>query len=184
MRLGLVLLPDEASSASCVRFAEMIVGDRTPRVVVGPEALPHITLLHIESDEDPAMLWREAKDAIAPAFSLDVLALGLLRYDTPYNAPAADPATMAWLIIPCSRALREAEQIALGLPMVSRSRVTTGNGDLFQPHVTLAIWDGETPPYSAVLPFEVFGGKRMPARLALGEIGPNGTYRRTLFSVS
>jgi len=183
MRLGLVLLPDEEASASCVRFAEMIVGDHTPRVVVGPDALPHVTLLHIESDEDPQTFWREAKGAIAPAFSLDVLALGLLRYDTPYNAPAADPATMAWLIIPCSRALREAEQIALGLPVVTRARVTTGNGDLFQPHVTLAIWDGETPPYSAVLPFEIFGGRCMTARLALGEIGANGTYRRTLHAV-
>lgn len=176
-----MLLPDHATSAAYVGFAESLVRDRVRRAVVGPEALPHVTLLHIESDEDPAIFWREAEPVIPAAFSLDVLALGLLRYDTPYNAPAAERATMAWLIIALHRALREAEQTALGLPIVARSRVTTGNGDLFQPHVTLAIWDGETPPASSALPTEIFG-RRITARLALGEIGANGTYRRTLFS--
>lgn len=183
MRLGLVLLPDASASEACVRFGASLVRDRTVRAVVGPDALPHVTLLHVESDDDPAAFWEEAKEKIAPSFTLDVLALGLLRYDAPYNAPPATPATMAWLIIPCTRALREAEQAALALPFVARSRVTTGNGDAFQPHATLAIWDGQVAPHWTSLPTDVIGAARMKTHLALGVIGPNGTYQRTLHSV-
>lgn len=180
MRLGLVLLPERRASDACVQVATDLVRGRAARALVGPGALPHVTLVHVESDEDPAVLWREAAAAIAPEHVLDFLCLGLLRYDVPYNAPPAAPGTMAWIIIPCARALRDAEQIALGLPFVGRSQVTTGNGDRFQPHVTLAIWDGEGAVEAAALPRELFGGG-VRARLALGVIGANGTYERSLF---
>ena len=179
MRLGLVLLPDAAASDGCVRYAQALVVGRAPRAVLGAGALAHVTLLHVETDQDPELLWEEARGALPAECRLDILALGLLRYDTPYNAPAAAPATMAWLIAACSRALREAEQAALSLPFVRRARVTTANGEIFQPHVTLAIWDGETPPCATVLPKELFTSAS--ARLALGVIGPNGVYERTLF---
>lgn len=175
-----MLLPDVGVSDACVRFARELVAERTPRAVVGPSALPHVSLLHVETNADPGELWKEAEASLPPAVRIDVLALGLLRYDTPYNAPAADPATMAWLIVPCSAALRDAEQKALALPSVRRAEVTTANGDLFQPHLTLAIWDGESPPCAATLPKPLFSP--VEARLALGEIGPNGTYRRSLFT--
>jgi hypothetical protein len=182
MRLGLVYLPEESGREACVRFGKSIVGERTPRAVVGADALPHVSLVHVESDEEPEVLWREAKASIAPVVALDVLALGLLRYDTPYNAPpAAGGATMAWLVIPCSPALREAERGAVGLPFVLRAGATTYNGDLYQPHVTLAIWDGDLAPRGRELPQDLFG-KRMTARLALGVIGPDGTYVRSLYT--
>lgn len=181
MRLGLVLLPEREASAACVQYASKLVEGRAARAVVGPGALPHITLLHVETDEDPAAVWREAQAKLADAFVVDFLCLGLLRYDTPYNAPPAPPGTMAWIIVPCSRALREAEQIARALPFAQRAGVTTANDDRFQPHVTLAIWDGESNPGTAVLPRELFGGRPIGARLALGVIGANGTYEHSLF---
>jgi len=148
--------------------------------VLGPSARAHVTLVHVESEEDPAVLWADATLAGLPTTCpVDVLSLGLLRYDTPYNAPASSPATMAWLILPCSRALRDAEQRATSLPFVGRARVTTSNGDRFQPHVTLAIWDGETPVEVPALPKELF--TTVSTRLALGVIGPNGVYERSLF---
>ena len=84
---------------------------------------------------------------------------------------------MAWLIGACTPAMRAAEQAALALPFVSRANVTTSNGDRFQPHVTLAIWDGESPSSPTLPAFEAFD-----APLALGVIGPNGVYERTLFT--
>ena len=180
MRLGLVFLPEARVSDACVRYAQALAAGRTPRAVVGPNALPHVTLLHVETGEDPELLWNEARGALPAQCRVDLLALGLLRYDTPYNAPAAAPATMAWLIAACSRALRDAEQAALSLPSVRRARVTTANGEIFQPHVTLAIWDGETPPGVAVLPKDLF--TTVSTRLTLGVIGPNGVYERTLRS--
>ena len=50
-----------------------------------------MTLLHAESDVEPAVAWREAREALSPVHRLDVLALALLRYDAPYNAPPAPP---------------------------------------------------------------------------------------------
>ncbi len=164
-----------------MQYASALAAGRVARAVVGPAALPHVTLLHVESDEDPAAVWREAEAAIAHELPIELLCLGLLRYDTPYNAPAAPPGTMAWIIVPCTRALREAEQTARALPFARRANVTTSNDDRFQPHVTLAIWDGESAPGTAVLPKELFGGRSVRARLALGVIGANGTYERSLF---
>lgn len=176
-----MLLPEERASRACEAYARALVVDRAPRAVLGSDALAHVTLLHVETDEDPSGLWAEAVAGLPRSMRLDALALGLLRYDTPYHAPAADPATMAWLIVPCTEALRAAERRAAALPFVARSEVTTSNGDRFQPHVTLAIWEGEAPPSPVRLPEELFGP--MEATLALGVIGPNGTYQRTLYSI-
>lgn len=176
-----MLLPEREASDACVQYAQKLVAGRAARAVLGPGALPHVTLLHVETDEDPAVVWGEAREKLAHAYVVDFLCLGLLRYDTPYNAPPAPPGTMAWIIVPCSRALREAEQTARALPFAQRSGVTTHNDDRFQPHVTLAIWDVEKAPGTLVLPRELFGGSPIGARLALGVIGANGTYERSLF---
>lgn len=179
MRVGLVYLPERTAASAYETLAGGLVVERRPRAVVGPAALPHLSLLHVETERDPGELWTEARAAVPHVVDFGGLALGLLRYDTPYNAPPAPPATMAWLIVPCSRALRAAEQAALALPFVARAAVTTANEDRFQPHVTLAIWDGEPAPASHALPEEIFATTQ--ARLALGVIGPNGTYERSLF---
>ncbi len=177
MRLGLVLLPPPAFSRTCADFARALVVDRTPRVVLGGDALAHVTLVHVETDRDPVDVWNAFRGVLPASLPIQVQALGLLRYDVPYNAPPAAPATMAWLMIPGTPALRAAEQTAIGaidLPP------TTGIHDQFQPHMTIAIWEGEVPPALAVLPRDLF--QTVEATLALGVIGPNGTYQRTLFS--
>jgi hypothetical protein len=183
MRLGLVVLPPAEIAAACVSYAESLTIGRDARMVLGKEKLPHVTLLHVESDEDPAALFAEAQAVLPPTIALSFLSLGLLRYDTPYNAPMPVPAraaTMAWLVIPCTSLLRAAEQRALGLPFVSRARLTTGNGDAFQPHMTLAIWNDETPPGAFSLPKTLLSAPPFACRLALGVVGANGTYERTL----
>ena len=186
MRLGLVLLPPDDVSTMCVQYARKLADGRSARVIVGPGMLPHVTLLHVETegtDLEPARVFEEARAALLPSYAVSFLALGLLRYDTPYNAPPSSPATMAWLIIPCTPALRDAEQRALALPFARRAIVTTSQGDAFQPHVTLAIWDGELAPATHSLPPELYALRDVKCRLALGVIGPNGTYERTLFEV-
>jgi hypothetical protein len=47
--------------------------------------------------------------------------------------------------------------------------------------VTLAIWDDEIGPGVFGLPKDVIARTGVVGRLALGIIGPNGTYERTLF---
>lgn len=186
MRLAIVLLPDAEGSAACTRYARELVAGHRPRVVLGPEALPHVTLVHVETDEDPAIAWEETRRALPASLDLAFLALGLLRYDTPYNAPPADPATMAWLIVPCTSALRDAERAALGLAWVRRGAVTTSNEDAFQPHLTLAIWEGDgtagTGAGACALPRDVLGRVGVRAQLALGVIGANGAFQETLFA--
>jgi hypothetical protein len=192
MRLGLVYLPSPKISDLCVRYAASLVNDLSPRVVVGAQALPHLSLLHAETDRSPDSLFAEARTAIPAYCTFDVVSLGLLRYDTPYNAPPAPvldrrgsapstPATMAWLMVPCSEALRSAERAAMELPGLSGVPITTGNGDDFQPHLTIAMWEGHTPP-TTFEPAELIPKKGIQGTLALGAIGPNGVYTHTLVS--
>lgn len=180
MRLGLVLLPEREASNACERLSRALVGGRSPRVALGPNAAAHITLAHVETQAEPAAAWEESRHALEHGYRVDFLALAFLRYDTPYNAPAASPATMAWLIVPATRALRGAEQKTLDLSWVRAGTVTTGNGDKFQPHITLAIWEGEPV---LELPSDIVGRTDVEARLALGVIGANGACERLLFSV-
>jgi 2'-5' RNA ligase len=182
MRLGLVLLPPPDIAQACVRYAEELVRGRRPRMVLGEGRAPHLTLLHAETDVAPEQAWGEAIAVLAPTLRFDLLALGLLRYDTPYFAPAAPPATMAYLIVPTREELRAAEKAARTLSWATR--VTTGNGARFQPHFTLAIWEGEEGPAAVRLPKDLIGRVDIEGRLALGVIGPNGVYAETLFEAN
>jgi hypothetical protein len=184
MRLGLVYLPSPELSVAFESFALALTAHVQRRMVLGPEAQAHLSLLHVEAplrnDGDAERLWTEAAQALPAQVRFDLLALGLLRYDTPYNAPPAPPATMAWLIAPCTQALRSAERAAVALPSFASLGCTTQNADAFQPHFTIAMWEGYAAPTfepPAFLPSTQHTG-----HLALGEVGPNGTYVRTLYS--
>lgn len=182
MRLGLVYLPDATSSDACVTLSEALVRSVRPRVTLGRDGQPHVTLLHIETDVDPAACWRAFAERVPHEATMAFAALAFLRYDVAYNAPPATlPGTMAYLIVPCTTELRAAEERALECDVVRASRVTTGNGVRFMPHVTVAIWDGECVPSDVVLSPTVVGRAGVIGRLALGAIGPNGAYERTFF---
>ena len=49
------------------------------------------------------------------------------------------------------------------------------------PHVTLAIWEGLRGPETLTLPQDTVERDGVVGALALGVIGPNGVYERTLF---
>lgn len=180
MRLGLVYLPAAATSDAMVSFARELVVGREARMVVGENALPHLTLLHVETDASPALLFEAAKAKLPARLRFDVVSLGLLRYDTPYNADPAPPATMAWLLVPCTEALRAAERVSLGLPGFRNANVTTGNGDAFVPHLTIAMWEGHLPPTTFAPTRDDVFAKGIEGALALGVIGKNGTFERVL----
>lgn len=184
MRVGLVLLPEPPVSELCATTSRALVAGRGPRVVLGARALAHVSLLHVELDRcDVDAAWRETREALPLEAVLSGMGLALLPYTTPYNAPP-DPraATMAYLIVPCTPAVRLMEERALSLGWVRAGRVTTGNGDHFQPHVTLAIWDGTVWPASEDLAAPLVHRGAFRARLALGVIVENGVYRETLAS--
>ena len=183
MRLGLVLLPEPSVSEACIATSRALVAARSARVVLdATRALAHVSILHVELDRcDPAAAWAETEASLPREAELSGMSLALLPYTAPYNAPH-DPrtATMAYLIVPCTAALRAMEERALGLEWVRAGRVTTGNGDRFQPHVTLAIWDGAVWPARDDLAAPLARRGPFRARLALGVIGENGVYRETL----
>lgn len=186
MRLGLVYLPDAASSEACVRLSSRLVERGVPRVTLGPGRLPHVSIVHVESDADPGLLWREAERALPKQLTMTFAALAFLPYTEPYNAAHAvlAPHHMAYLIVPCTSALRDAEAAALTLPEVSRTGTTTGNGDDFMPHVTAAIWEGQAPSDLLALSSDVVPRRGVVGSLALGVIGPNGVYERTVFAAT
>lgn len=185
MRIGLVLLPDEPTTRACERVSAELVRERRPRVTLGPERLAHVTLLHAELPEiDAPAAWSACEAALPRSLPLSIMGLALLSYTRPYNVPPerapAEAATMAYLMVPCTAALRAAERASLELAWVRAGTVTTGNRDAFAPHVTAAIWDGPRWPAADDLAAEVIARGPFVARLALGVIGENGVYERTL----
>jgi hypothetical protein len=184
MRLGLVYLPPADVSFAITQYAQRIVSGLDVRMTVGPSALPHLSLLHLETDGttvDPARIWADAIGALPTTIAFDIVALGLLPQDTPYFAPPAPPATTAWLMVACSERVRATERIAMALPSLAGIQVTTQNGDRFQPHLTIALWEGRATPHFEVDP-DVVPRRDVEATLALGEIGPNGVYKWSLFA--
>lgn len=183
MRLGLVYLPDTVTSARIVAYARDLARGREARVVVGPRALPHLTLVHVETDAAPESFFAAAREALPATIRFDVVGLSLLRYDVPYNAPPAPPATMAWLVVPCTEELRRLERIAVTLAPFAGATQTTGNGDAFVPHFTIAMWEGHLPPTTFDPTRDDVFATGLTGRLALGVIGENGTFERVLASV-
>lgn len=174
MRVALVYLFESAVVDTCERVAERLCAGRSVLACVGRNAAPHLTLVHVEvpGNGDLDTIWREAVRDLPALVTLEFLALGTLAYE-----PAAG--AMAWVIVPCTPALRAAEQAALALPSLRGLPVMTQNGEHFQPHLTLAIWQGSTAPQPIELPRELLPRQGVVGRLALGEIGPHGTYLRT-----
>lgn len=152
-------------------------------MVVGPAARPHLSLLHVETELSAQRIFDEARAVLPTQCTFDVLSLGLLRYDASYNAPPAPPATMAWLMVPCSAMLRAAERAAVNLETLRGVPITTGNGDEFQPHLTIAMWEGHRAPLAFSPPIDLIPSKGVEGRLALGVIGANGVYERSLFEL-
>ena len=178
MRLALVYLFEAEISRACVQLSARIAASCDAVAQLGEQAQPHLTLLHVESNGDPAAIWREAVDRLPSELTFELLAFAALRQDV---SPIGGG--MAWLVVPCTPALRDAEERALALTSLRGSRLHTLNGDRFQPHLTLALWDGE--PALPVLPWpnDLVPRQGVRGRLALGEIGPYGTYRSTFHSV-
>lgn len=174
MRLALVYLFDPEIARACVRFAATIAAGRAAVACLGEHALPHLTLLHADTHEAPERIWQDARDRLPAEATVEFLALGALRQ---HDSPAGGG--MAWLVVPCTPTLRAAEQHALGLPSLQNAEIVTCNGDRFQPHVTLALWDGDTTPAALELPADLVPRRGVVGRLALGAIGPYGTYLRT-----
>ena len=76
MRLAIVLLPDAEASAACTRYACELAAGHRPRVVLGPEALPHVKLVHVETAEDPASAWEETRRALPASLPLGFVSEG------------------------------------------------------------------------------------------------------------
>lgn len=173
MRLGLVLLFDDGFAAACVAYSAALVEGRTARMQLGEQALPHLSLLHADTDRPPAEIWADASKRLEPEYTIETHSVALLPRDDA-------PGRMVYLIVPCTPALREAEARALALASLHGAPIPTRNGERFQPHFTVAIWEGPKSLATSELPVDVVPRTALVGRLALVEIGPHGTCRRVL----
>lgn len=168
-----MLLFDEAFATACERYASTLVHEREVLACLGPAAMPHLSLLHVDTERSPEQIWADATSALEPTYTIESHSLSLLPYQ-------GELGRMAYLIVPCTPALRRAEERALQLPSLRDAPVATRNGERFQPHLTLAIWAGPAPVATTELAADVVPREGIQGRLALVEIGNHGTCRRIL----
>lgn len=175
VRLGLVLLFDDDFGAACVAYSAALLRERSAIMQLGEQALPHVSLLHADTDRAPAEIWADASRHLEAEYTLETHSVALL--------PHGDSGRMAYLIVPCTPALRAAEVRALALESLQDAPIATRNGDSFQPHFTVAIWEGRDSIATTELPADVVPRTALVGRLALVEIGPHGTCRRVVNEV-
>ena len=175
---GVVLLFDDALAAAITGYAAALGAGAGRRMVLGPDAPPHVTLAHATCDRDVALAWWSRcrgmlPDAVPVRFhgvSLAPVPAG--DYYVPEGGVYAglealpDPELHRW-----HRAVvRHARDLGAGL--------LGAVGDAFRPHVTLGVLTGGpvlvTPPDPAML------SPATGLRPVLGRLGPYGTFPEIL----
>lgn len=168
---GLVFLPDTKYQDELIALSEDL-GDLYPSELTlnDQDVLPHVTLIHVATDEPNAR-------AFGARYLADAAEQYLLKPTELYASPWNN-AAVGFLEIDNEPWLNDAHLTAcvladeFGLEIVSASR------DRFQPHVTLSFWRRananklELPQLTAKQP--------IPATLHLVTIGQHGTATQVL----
>lgn len=174
MRFGLVFVPEEDVRLACEELSARLVNGARPRATLGAGALTHITLAHFETPLAPSELWSTLRAKLPATMVVDFQGLALLAYDRPYNAPHRDEVgVIGWLCVLLSEELRRAEREAVAALSMLEGTITTRNGRFYNPHVTLAVWDG-SGDVAGALAHPLVSRTGVACRLSLGRVGENG----------
>jgi hypothetical protein len=131
MKLGVVLLPDDSATSACVELSRGVGSAETsPLALDHAGHRPHISVLHVEGIT-PGDLTAAMRDAMAATYTLRFLGLVIRPHDD-HVVPS--------LIVSHSHRLHEDHWRLLRHPAIVATPVTSEAGDVFMPHVTLAIW--------------------------------------------
>lgn len=178
MTFGVILLPDPDTSERLIAYSRDIAAASAPLMALGPDAPPHVTLCHAHCSHDTADAWWSAvKGAVTQDLTLD--RCGLIFQPIPagdFYVPSGG--VSAGVEITRRDDLNRAHLATLDAARRLKAEPIGAVGEDFRPHITLGIMaafpTGPVPFASGLVMGAVSG------RLALGELGPCGTFPRIL----
>ncbi|WP_045742148.1 2'-5' RNA ligase family protein [Actinoplanes rectilineatus] len=178
-RYGVILLLEPAVADASIAYSAALAAAHPTFMALGPDAPPHITLLHAACEPAQAAEWWSAAQRAGDTF--DVERAGLVLEEVPVgNEYSPDGGVTCGVNIIRSAALNHAHEIVLAAAREAGTRPMGAAGDRFRPHITLNFFRSfPTGPIPFAAP-AVSGPAT--ARLAFGELGPFGTFPRIISS--
>ena len=171
MAYGVVLLPDARTAAVLTELSHGIGHGARPLHQLGPQAPPHVSVLHLDVPEERA--GEVAAYARANPVSLKVKVIGLLYVPVPrgdYYVPGGG--TYFGVEVVRRPDLDALHREYLGFAAERGMSPLGAVGDDYRPHVTL----GVTAVQPALPPLDKVPLGELEMRLASGQIGPFGTF--------
>lgn len=171
MAYGVVLLPDARTAAVLTELSHGIGHGARPLHQLGPQAPPHVSVLHLDVPEERA--GEVAAYARANPVSLKVKVIGLLYVPVPrgdYYVPSGG--TYFGVEVVRRPDLDALHREYLGFAAEHGMSPLGAVGDDYRPHVTL----GVTAVQPALPPLDKVPLGELEMRLASGPIGPFGTF--------
>lgn len=165
MTICIYLRPAPEIESLAERYAADLATLVPASMVLGPSALAHITLVHLDGVDDRAdEIWAAATEVLDPIYGVD----GPF-YLSAIPFPDRSEHNYVRLEVSRSAAFEQAQRDLLALAGRFRANVTNFAGPAWRPHVTLAVVD-RLPP--AIPPFPAaLGDDPWTATPALGRIG-------------
>lgn len=173
---GIILLPPPDLAVQMVEYSKRLAA-RTVNPTMSldtDERPPHLTLLHVECDEDVASSWwSQAKALLEPSYPITLTGLAFTPLPSgDYYVP--EGGLYFGLQARYSNALRQVHLRLLDLARELGARPLEATGENFAPHITLGILQGFPVDEPPVPPEIVTATAR--GEPAFGHLGAYGTF--------
>lgn len=167
--ISVALLPNQADSSELVTCSESLSKATKSAIVLGPHALPHLTVTRFAVAESAIEELRT--DLHKLSTKITTLLSGGLRF-TP--DPVED---RTWVDVqflkPATLDVLQAE--IASIPFAQKHRIHNKQGDVYAPHCTLALLEGKKVPAMDISSFDLFRRPFTELQLAVGVNGDNLT---------
>lgn len=178
MPYGIVLLPiGQAEDFLIARAASLDAGDNV-LMRVGPTTPPHVSILHMDCSSGDALgWWGRVLEKVDSVIEVEASCLGLSAIERGnYHVP--EGGVYVGLEVLRRRGLEKVNAVSTAEAEEIGGPVLTGFGDGFRPHITLGIFE-RVPEISSSTLSELLD-LTFEMRLALGVLGPYGTFPKIL----
>ena len=167
------LLFDDPFAQDLVDYSQSLLKHEALDYVLGPNSLPHVTILQFPGTISEAERFRQKLAEIPlPQIHLNFHGMAFDRWRT---------WDVLWLRVKFCQELRQVQRDALNT--LGTLDFVNGLGDMFEPHATLATWPTKDQLPSFPIPSGIIDRKNIPSFYTLGISGPCFQYQRQLFPI-
>lgn len=163
MKYNLGLIFEPMWEERLVSFSQKLRAGYQSSVQLGPEVLPHVTIVQFEASAPEAQEYWKRIQALPPPPSLQVSFSGLTFL------PSSKDGMWVEISIYRNKILESLQNQALGIlsPRKPHNKV----GEFYRPHVTIARFNGFVWPTLKALPYELVRATNLTTYLAIGRSG-------------